>query len=208
MLITKGKKICETFNCWLFKFNTWPLGIPHGVNLRTSNPQRATRHAYKFHQQRSRTRRRQFAFTVRAVPFWNKLPTEIVTAPSMKSFKTLLDAHWQSLFPKVSILPILPPLLLGTPIKVIWFSIARGYESEHPFYPMGQLTRICAGHLRCQIGSSLTHLALSASSGSYCTSAIVGFSVYGNTFAHLFAHYPIVWTVKLSAVGTRVLAVL
>ncbi len=37
---------------------------------------------------------------------------------------------------------------------------------------------------------------------------IVGFSVYGSTFAHLFTHYPIAWTVKRSNVGTRVLAVL
>ncbi len=60
-------------------------------------------HAYKFHQYRCCTRRHQFAFTIRAVPFWNKLPAEIVNASSVKSFKTLLDAHWQSLFPEVSI---------------------------------------------------------------------------------------------------------
>ncbi len=60
-------------------------------------------HAYKFHQQRCCTRRRQFAFTIRAVPFWNTLPAEIVNASSVKSFKTLLDAHWQPLFPEVPI---------------------------------------------------------------------------------------------------------
>ncbi len=58
-------------------------------------------HAYKFHQQRYCTRRRQFAFTIRAVPFWNKLPAEVFNASSVKSFKTLLDTHWQSLFPEV-----------------------------------------------------------------------------------------------------------
>ncbi len=37
----------------------------------------------------------------------------------------------------------------------------------------------------------------------------IGFSrVYSNTLATLFAHYPTVWTVKCSVVGTRVLAVL
>ncbi len=46
-------------------------------------------HAYQFHQQRCCTRRRQFAFTIWAAPFWNKLPAEIVNAPSVKSFKTL-----------------------------------------------------------------------------------------------------------------------
>ncbi len=60
-------------------------------------------HAYKFQQQRCCTRRRQFAFTIWAVPFWNKLPTEIVNAFSMKSFKTLLDVHWQPLFTEVPI---------------------------------------------------------------------------------------------------------
>ncbi len=60
-------------------------------------------HAYKFHQQRCCTRRRQFAFQIRAVPFWNKLPAEIVNASSVKYIKTLLDAHWQSLFPEVPI---------------------------------------------------------------------------------------------------------
>ncbi len=60
-------------------------------------------HAYKFHQQRCCTRRRQFAFTIRAVPFWHKLPAKTVNAPSVKSFKTLLDANWQFLFPEVPI---------------------------------------------------------------------------------------------------------
>ncbi len=60
-------------------------------------------HAYKFHQQRCCTRRRQFAFTVRAAPSWNKLWAEIVYASSVKSIKTHLDAHWQSLFPEVPI---------------------------------------------------------------------------------------------------------
>ncbi len=60
-------------------------------------------HAYKFHPQRCFTRRHQFAFTIRAVPFWHKLPTEIVNASPVKPFKTLLDANWQSLFPEVPI---------------------------------------------------------------------------------------------------------
>ncbi len=38
---------------------------------------------------------------IRAIPFWNKLPAEIVNASSVKSSKTPLDASWQSLFPKV-----------------------------------------------------------------------------------------------------------
>ncbi len=39
---------------------------------------------------------RGHVFTIRAVPFWSKRPAEIVNASSVKSFKALLDAHWQS----------------------------------------------------------------------------------------------------------------
>ncbi len=60
-------------------------------------------HAYKFHQQRCCTRRRQFDFSIRAVPFWNKLQAEIVNASSMKSFKILLGVLWQPLLPEVPI---------------------------------------------------------------------------------------------------------
>ncbi len=41
-----------------------------------------------------------------------------------------------------------------------------------------------------------------------CTSSTVGTRLYGNPLATLFTHYPIVWTVKNSVFGTRVLAVL
>ncbi len=60
-------------------------------------------HAYRFHQQICCTRRWQYAFTIRAVSFWSKLPAKKVNASSVKSFKTLMDAHCQSLFPEVPI---------------------------------------------------------------------------------------------------------
>ncbi len=72
----------------------------------------------------------------------------------------------------------------------------------------GQFHRICAWHLKCRIGSSLTKMSLSINRGRYCTSSIVGSRVYGYPLATSFTHYPIVWTVKSSVVGTRVLAVL
>ncbi len=43
-------------------------------------------HAYKLHQQRCCTRRRQFDFTIRFVLFWNKRPAKIVNEFSVKSF--------------------------------------------------------------------------------------------------------------------------
>ncbi len=51
-------------------------------------------HAFNFHQQRCCTRRRQYAFTIRAVPFWNKLLAEIVNTSLVISFKALLGRHW------------------------------------------------------------------------------------------------------------------
>ncbi len=91
---------------------------------------------------------------------------------------------------------------------VTWVINARDSESEYPFHPVGQVYRVRAGHLWCQICSSLTNLSLSVSSGSYCTSKIAGSRVYSNTLATLFTHYPTVWAVKCSVVGTKVLAVL
>ncbi len=87
-------------------------------------------------------------------------------------------------------------------------TITRESESEYPFHPVGQFYRVRAGHLWCQMCSSLTNLSLSFSSGSYCTSVIVGSRVYSNTLATLFTLYPTAWTGKCSVLGTRVLAAL
>ncbi len=87
----------------MFKISHGLLEFPMASTFAHLSRKGLRGHAYKFHQQRCCTRRRQFAFTIRAVPFWNKLPAEIINASSVKSFKTLLDAHWQSLFPEVPI---------------------------------------------------------------------------------------------------------
>ncbi len=58
-------------------------------------------HAFKIHQQWCKTRRRQHAFSVRVVPYWNKLSEEIVNAPSVETIKLRLDARWKSLFPEL-----------------------------------------------------------------------------------------------------------
>ncbi len=55
-------------------------------------------YTFTIYQQRCKTRRRQRTFSVRVVPYWNKLPEEIVKAPSMETFKLRLDARWQSHF--------------------------------------------------------------------------------------------------------------
>ncbi len=37
---------------------------------------------------------------VNIIPYWNKLPEDIVNATSVETFKSRLDAQWQSLFPE------------------------------------------------------------------------------------------------------------
>ena len=41
---------------------------------------------------------RSNVFSQRVVNMWNSLPDSVVTAPSMNSFKSRLDRHWQSLY--------------------------------------------------------------------------------------------------------------
>ncbi len=77
----------------MFKIIHGLLEFPMASTFVNPTRQGLRGHAFKFHQQRCCTRRRQFAFTIRAVPFLNKLPAEIVNASSVKSFKALLDAH-------------------------------------------------------------------------------------------------------------------
>ncbi len=74
----------------------------------------------------------------------------------------------------------------GIACALAWVTVARDSDSDYPFYTLGQFHRICAGHLWCQIGSTLTKLSLSVSCGSYCTSAIVGSRVYGYPLATLY----------------------
>ncbi len=79
----------------MFKITHGLLEIPLASTFAHPTRKWLRSHAYKFHQQWCCTRRRQFEFTIRAVPFWNKLPVEIVNASSAKYFKTRLDAHWR-----------------------------------------------------------------------------------------------------------------
>ncbi len=87
----------------MFKITHGLLEFPMASTFVYPTHQGLHGHEFKFHQQRCCTRRRQFAFTIRAVQFWNKLPAEVINASSVKSFKALLDALWQSLFLEVPI---------------------------------------------------------------------------------------------------------
>ncbi len=69
--------------------------FPHRIGLRC--------HTFKVPEQRCKNRRHQHAFSVRVVPYWNKLPEENVNASSVETFKLRLDARRQSLFPEVTL---------------------------------------------------------------------------------------------------------
>ncbi len=56
-------------------------------------------HTYRLLQGPSRLRRRSGAFSVCIVKFWNRLPAQLVLAPSVSIFKKQLDRHWFEIFP-------------------------------------------------------------------------------------------------------------
>ena len=51
-------------------------------------------HSLKIYKERARTRLRQNQLLIRAVDAWNHLPENVVTAPSLDSFKNGLDKVW------------------------------------------------------------------------------------------------------------------
>jgi hypothetical protein len=54
-------------------------------------------HKYKIIKVRSRLELRKHFFSQRVVEVWNKLPSIIVEAESINSFKNRLDSHWGSI---------------------------------------------------------------------------------------------------------------
>ncbi len=54
-------------------------------------------HSLKLKEERSRLGLRTFTFSQRVVNMWNDLPADIVTAPTTKVFKKLLEAHFKRL---------------------------------------------------------------------------------------------------------------
>ncbi len=53
-------------------------------------------HPFKVLQGPSRRLRRKSSFSTRAVKYWNRIPTPIVTVPSVNSFKHHLDSAWKT----------------------------------------------------------------------------------------------------------------
>ena len=63
--------------------------------LFTTAQYRATRgHSYKLHKERSRLNLRAGTFSNRVINAWNKLPENVVNAPSLNALKSSLNRHW------------------------------------------------------------------------------------------------------------------
>ena len=63
--------------------------------LFTTAQYRATRgHSYKLHKERSRLNLLAGTFSNRVINAWNKLPENVVNAPSLNAFKSSLKRHW------------------------------------------------------------------------------------------------------------------
>ena len=53
-------------------------------------------HQFKFEKKKATIHQRINAFSVRTVNDWNSLPEDVVEAPSVNSFKSRLDKHWEN----------------------------------------------------------------------------------------------------------------
>ncbi len=58
-------------------------------------------HDFKLRHRSFRLLRRKAAFSVRLPISWNKLSMKMVNAPTLNTFKRLLDLAWFSLFPAI-----------------------------------------------------------------------------------------------------------
>ena len=68
-------------------------------NLLILHPNSTTRgHPLKLKKHYCRTNKRKQFFANRIIENWNNLPVNIVTAPSLNSFKSRLDKHWKDTF--------------------------------------------------------------------------------------------------------------
>ena len=71
-------------------YDTETCLLPQEKNDRTRG------HQKKLRKQHTNTNPRHFFFTQRVAEWWNKLPQEVVSAPSVNTFKNRLDRHFDS----------------------------------------------------------------------------------------------------------------
>ncbi len=77
----------------MFKIMHGLLDFPCDTVFAAPTPTGLRGFTFKIHQQWYKTRRRQHAFSVRVVPYWNKLPEEIENASSVETIELRLDAR-------------------------------------------------------------------------------------------------------------------
>ena len=68
----------------------------YGANLPFTqlNENRTRGHQFKIEKKRCHKTKRMRSFAFRVVDVWNKLPEEVVNAPSLNCFKRRLNNHW------------------------------------------------------------------------------------------------------------------
>ncbi len=76
------------------------LNVPVDEIFEAPAERNLQRHHFQLRHRRFRLARRKAAFSVRLPKHWNKLPLEVVTAPSVEAFKRLLDSNGASIFPQ------------------------------------------------------------------------------------------------------------
>ena len=77
-----------------YKILTGKENIESNKFLNSDNAHNLRGHSMKIFVKRSRLNVRKFFFSQRVVPYWNSLPENVVTAPSMNTFKHRLNKHW------------------------------------------------------------------------------------------------------------------
>jgi len=79
----------------MFKMLTGREGISYEQFFTLASTQHSTRgHSLKLYKERSRLDCRKYSFSQRSVDVWNSLPSEVINATSVNSFKNRLDSHW------------------------------------------------------------------------------------------------------------------
>ena len=64
--------------------------------LYTRSINRTRGHQFKFDKKKATIHQRINVFSVRTINDWNSLPVNVVDAPSVNSFKSRLDKHWEN----------------------------------------------------------------------------------------------------------------
>ena len=92
-LFSLGRRRLRGDTIAIFKYSKG-CHLEDGAQLFSVAPEgRARTNGFKLIQKKFRLNIREKFLTVRAVPQWNRLPREVVSAPSLEVLKQRLDSH-------------------------------------------------------------------------------------------------------------------